>query len=371
MGSITEQQQCTDQQGLLDAQLELWHSTFAFIKSMAFKSALQLGIADAIHCHGGTATLTQIATKAALHPSKTPCLRRLMRVLTVAGIFSIAAKTSSDDDDDDNGGDHVYGLTPASRLLVGSSQNLTPTLSLILDNVFVSPFLDLGTWFEHELPAADLPLFELSHGKNVWDVVGHDPSMSQLFNAGMVADTSFLMDIAIRECGGVVFQGISSLVDVGGGHGAAAQAISVAFPGIQCTVMDLAHVVATAPACAGLSFVAGDMFEAIPPANAVFLKWIMHDWSDTECVTILKNCKKAIPPRDAGGKVIIVDTVVGAGPPNLKNRETQVMSDIFFMIVNGTERDEQEWRKIIFEAGFSDYKIIPVLGVRSIIELYP
>ena len=100
-------------------------------------------------------------------------------------------------------------------------------------------------------------------------------------------------------------------------------------------------------------------------------QWIMHDWGDSECVTILKNCKKAIPPRDAGGKVIIVDTVVGAGPPNLKNRETQVMSDLFFMIVNGTERDEQEWRNIIFEAGFSDYKIIPVLGVRSIIELYP
>ena len=105
----------------------------------------------------------------------------------------------------------------------------------------------------------------------MWDVVGHDPSMSQLFNAGMVSDTRFLMDIAIKECGDV-FQGISSLVDVGGGHGAAAQAISVAFPGIECTVLDLPHVVATAPTCAGLSFIAADMFQAIPPANAVFLK---------------------------------------------------------------------------------------------------
>ena len=56
-----------------------------------------------------------------------------MRVLTVAGIFSIAKNSS-----DDNGGD-VYGLTPASRLLVGSSQNLTPTLGLILNSIFVSP----------------------------------------------------------------------------------------------------------------------------------------------------------------------------------------------------------------------------------------
>jgi hypothetical protein len=61
--------------------------------------------------------------------------------------------------------------------------------------------------------------------------------VSQLFNVGMV-----LMNIAIKECGGV-FQGISSVVDIGGGHGAAVQAIAVAFPGIECTVIDLAHVV--------------------------------------------------------------------------------------------------------------------------------
>ena len=41
------------------------------------------------------------------------------------------------------------------------------------------------------------------------------------------------------------------------------------------------------------------------------------------------------------------------------------------MNINGVERDEQEWKKIFVEAGFEDYKIIPVLGVRSIIELYP
>jgi hypothetical protein len=39
--------------------------------------------------------------------------------------------------------------------------------------------------------------------------------------------------------------------------------------------------------------------------------------------------------------------------------------------LNGVERDEQEWKKIFFEAGFKDYKIITFLGMRSIIELYP
>nr|CAB3491344.1 unnamed protein product [Digitaria exilis] len=263
MGSIEEQHTCAGQQAqaMLDAQLDHWHNTFAFIKSMAFKCALELRIADAIHHHGGTSTLTQIASQAKIHPSKIPCLCRLMRVLTVTGIFSIDKNPTEE-------GVHVYGLTPASRLLAGP-QNLAPTLNLILHNTFVSPFLGLGTWLEHKLP--DVSLFEMAHGKDVWDVIIHDATISQLFNAAMIADSRFLMDIAIKECG-YVFQGISSLIDVAGGHGAAAQAIAKAFPHIDCSVLDLEHVIASAPADTGIKYIAGDMFESVPPANAVFLK---------------------------------------------------------------------------------------------------
>ena len=97
----------------------------------------------------------------------------------------------------------------------------------------------------------------------------------------------------------------------------------------------------------------------------------MHDWGDEECVKILKNCKKAIPPRHEGGKLVIIDIVIGAGQSEKKRREMQVIFDLFIMFINGTERDENQWKKIFFEAGFHDYKITPVLGVRSIIEVYP
>ena len=69
--------------------------------------------------------------------------------------------------------------------------------------------------------------------------------------------------------------------------------------------------------------------------------------------------------------MIILDMVVGAGSSDEKHVETQILFDLFMMFINGAERDELEWKKIIFEAGFSHYKIIPVLGVRSIIEVYP
>ncbi|KAL6878402.1 hypothetical protein ACP4OV_012572 [Aristida adscensionis] len=101
------------------------------------------------------------------------------------------------------------------------------------------------------------------------------------------------------------------------------------------------------------------------------LKTTLHDWGDDECVNTLKNCKQAILSRDGGGKVIIMDMVVGCGPSDIKHIETQVLFDFFILMVDGVERDEQEWKRIFFEAGFKDYRVTPVLGVLSIIEVYP
>ncbi|WVZ72568.1 hypothetical protein U9M48_021003 [Paspalum notatum var. saurae] len=301
-------------QPLLDAQPQLWQNTFAFVKSMALRCAVDLRIADTIQHHGGGATLPQIATNAMVPPAKMPCLNRLMRVLTATGFF------------------------------------------------------ELAEWLQSELP--DPSMFKMRNDLTFWELADRDPAFNTLVNDAMVSDSDFIMDIAVKDCG-EVFQGISSLVDVAGGFGAAAQAISKAFTHVRCSVLDLGPVVAEAPKDTGVQYVAGDMFESIPAAQVIFLKWVLHDWGDEECVRILKNCRKAIPPRDAGGKVIIIDMVVGAGRSDLSQREMQAIFDLYIMFINGMERDENQWKKIFLKARFSDYKITPVLGVRSIIELYP
>ncbi|CAL5408863.1 unnamed protein product [Camellia sinensis] len=37
---------------------------------------------------------------------------------------------------------------------------------------------------------------------------------------------------------------------------------------------------------------------------------VLHNWSDENCVKILKRCREAIPSKEDGGKVIIIDMVV-------------------------------------------------------------
>jgi len=41
------------------------------------------------------------------------------------------------------------------------------------------------------------------------------------------------------------------------------------------------------------------------------------------------------------------------------------------VILPGKQREEEKWHKIFLDARFTQYKISPVLGSRSLIEVYP
>ena len=98
---------------------------------------------------------------------------------------------------------------------------------------------------------------------------------------------------------------------------------------------------------------------------------MLHDWSDEDCVKILKRCKEAVPSKKEGGKVIIIDMVVDLDIGFSELVETQLLFDIHMMVQTaGKERNECEWKKIFMDAGFTDYKIIMALGLRSAIEVY-
>ncbi|EAZ00519.1 hypothetical protein OsI_22536 [Oryza sativa Indica Group] len=368
---------------LLQGHLQLYHHFFSYIKSMALKCAAELGIPAAIHRRGGAATLRDIVADVALRQAKVPHLRRLMRVLTVSGIFAMKQQQPA------SSGEAVYTLTPASRLLVagaGGGHDMSPMLRFLVHPTALTPFFSLHAWFrvddeeEEEEPVAGgrggggaaMSLFEMAHGFPRWEMTGRDAAYGAVLNDAMAADSRFVMEVVFREGGGDVFRGIGSLVDVGGGHGAAAAAVAAAFPHVKCSVLDLPQVVRKAPPDAGdVRFVAGDMFEYVPPADAVLLKYVLHCFGDDDCVKILRWCKEAIPARDAGGKVIIINMVIGSGSQKDIFKETQALFDLYMMYIDGVEREEKEWENIFSKAGFSAYKIMPILGFLSIIEVYP
>ncbi|KAG5517485.1 hypothetical protein RHGRI_038029 [Rhododendron griersonianum] len=307
---------------LCQAQSHIFKHAYSYANSMCLNSAVQLGIPDVIHNHKQPITLTELVSSLHLPPEKTNSLYRLLRLLVHLGFF---ATTKFNTNEGDLEG---YVLTPSSRLLVKSEiTNFSPLVRAMVDPVMVATWQSLGDWFH----GSEKTAFETAHGVEMWEFCGQNPKFSHTFSEAMASDST-MMNHLVGECK-AVFQGLNSLVDVGGGTGTIARIISGAFPPIKCTVLDLPHVVANLPESGNLSYVGGDMFESIPSADAVLLKWILHDWSDEDCVKILKRCKEAIPSKDNGGKIIIMDIVMDRAGDGQDAAEAKLILDVTMMVM--------------------------------------
>ncbi|KAJ7981528.1 O-methyltransferase [Quillaja saponaria] len=349
---------------LLEAQAHVWNHIFQFINSMSLKCAIQLGIPDIIYNHGQPMTLPQLIASLPIHPSKSKFVYRLIRILVHSG-FLAQQNVSYESDQIEEG----YVLTNASKLLPKDNpMSVRPFLLFVLGPVFTEPCHCLSSWFQNDSPTP----FVTAHGISFWDYAAHDPKINNNFNEAMASDAQLISRMMINGKGKEVFEGLETLVDVGGGTGTLAKAIAHTFAQLECIVFDLPHVVAGLQGSMNLKFVGGDMFETIPPANAILLKSTLHDWSDEECVRILKKCKEVISGKGKTAKVIIIDIVIETEKKDYKLIQTQQLFDMEMMVLStGRERNEKEWTKLFFSAGFRDYKISPILGLRSVIEVYP
>ncbi|CAA2987560.1 trans-resveratrol di-O-methyltransferase-like [Olea europaea subsp. europaea] len=297
---------------LLKAQAKFSNHIFTFPYMASLKCVTELGIPDIIHKHGKPMTLQQLGDALPINKAKVRGVYRLMRFLVHSGFF-IEKKVS---EDDTNMG---YWLTPASQLLIkDQALSMIPFLQSCLNPIYVKPWNHITEWLQND----DHSAFKIAHGCTLWDYACRDPKFSQSLNEDLCDDTDMLSRIIIRDCKNV-FDKINSMVDVGGNTGFMAKAIADAFPHLRCAVFDLPHIVeGLEGSYKNLTYIKGNMFESIPQADAIMLKWILHDWSDEECVQILKKCKEAIPRKENGGKVIIIDMIVGNNKEDHQHAET-------------------------------------------------
>lgn len=243
-----------------NAKLEMWTYVLGFTPTAVVKCAIELQIAETIESHGGAITHAALSSAVACSP---PVLRRIMRYLVHRRFFkqttTVAGKKSAPS--------VSYSLTPLSRLLLRNAAGSMAALVLLEST---PPML--APW--HRLSARarerDGSPFEEEHGGDLWAYTNANPAHSKLFDEGMscVATASAA---AVADQYPAAFEGIASLVDVGGGDGTALRILVKAFPWIRGVNFDLPHVVRAAPPCEGVEHVAGDMFGSVPKADAAFL----------------------------------------------------------------------------------------------------
>ncbi|KDO58062.1 hypothetical protein CISIN_1g043585mg, partial [Citrus sinensis] len=258
------------------------------LSPMSLKGAVELGRADIIHSHG--------------KPTKTSNPFRFMQ--------------------------EDYDLTPISTLLIkDKSYCLSPLVSGILDpdNIFLLHFIS------KLFKGNDVSVWETVRGMKHWEIMSQNPRLSQRFNQAMVNDSEMATFI-VKDCCRTLIERLGSMVDVGGGN-----------------VLDLPHAVANTPQTENLKYVADDMFQFIPPADAYFFMLFFHAFGGEDSLKILKKCREAIAGNGQRGKVLIMDIVI-----NEKEDEDQ--------------RTDKEWKTLFLDAGFTCCKITTMFGLKSLIK---
>nr|AWH62809.1 O-methyltransferase [Camptotheca acuminata] len=339
------------------AQVDMWKYIFGFVDMAVVKCAIELGISDILESHEGPITLPELSSTLKCSPS---ALHRIMRFLVHRQIFR---------ENPTSNGSMGYVQTPLSRLLmIRHGENSMAALVLLESSpVMLAPWHSLSA----RVLAAGTSAFEAAHGEDIWSYAAANPAHSKLINDAMACHARVAVKAIIEGCPEVL-DGVSSLVDVGGGDGTTLRMLVKACPWIKGINLDLPHVVSAAESdpCVGIEHVGGDMFDTIPNADATFLMWVLHDWADDECIHILRKCREAIP-KDKG-KVIIVEAVIEEEEGD-KLKYVGLMLDMVMMAHTnkGKERTSKEWAHVLREAGFSRHTLKRIQTPQSIIEAYP
>ena len=169
------------------------------------------------------------------------------------------------------------------------------------------------------------------------------------------------------------FSGVKTMMDVGGGNGSLALAILEKHPEMRGTVFDLPYIepqakrdIHAAGAVHRCGFESGDFFQAVPRgADLHVLKFILHDWTDEECVRILRSCRASL---ESGGKLLVVEMLV---PEEIRPDFVMLMDLNMLVMTGGRERTAKEFEALFAEAGFRMTRVVPTKSPFSLLEARP
>jgi hypothetical protein len=328
----------------MDASADLRSLITGLRVSAAVSAAAELGISDEL-----AAGPREPGQLAAAVGADEDTLRRLMRVLVALGVYS----------------EDVTGRYASTALGEGLRSDVPGSLRPL-----ARTFQDPATWaawghLVHSVRTGE-NTFEALHGIDVWAYRAEHPEANAVFNANMTALTSRMADAVAAAYD---FAAMSTVVDVGGGHGILLESVLARHEHLTGTVFDLPQATPTAPSAAApasvvsrWSAVSGSFFESVPAADAHLLKKVLHDWSDERCIAILTTCRKSLNP---GGVVLVVESLLDRPGHELE----AAVSDLNMLVMpGGRERTVDEFAVLFAGAGLRMGRVVETPTEVVIIE---
>ena len=211
--------------------------------------------------------------------------------------------------------------------------------------------------------------FDYTFGQDFFAYLAERREDAAIFDEAMAGESARTADAILSKYD---FSHLRTLIDVGGGNATVMTAILRATPDLRGIVVDLPHLEEQAKrtlAAAELAdrgrFIGGTFFDPLPErADACLLKLVLHSFNDSDCISILRNCRRSM---STGGKVLVVDQIMPSG--NEQPRPDQVALDLTMLVLRrGRERNENEFRRLFHQAGLQLIRTVPLQSGQHILE---
>nr|WBW48346.1 caffeic acid O-methyltransferase 2 [Paeonia lactiflora] len=334
----------------------------SYIVHVVLNAAIELQLFDIIAQAGPGAQLSA-ATIASKLPTNNPDapskLDYMLHLLAANSLLTCSFHTL-----EDGSVQKIYGLSAAGKFYVRSNDGGTlASLPLLSGHRAMRE-----VWYNMKDTILDGGnQLKKVHGIPVFQYMKNDATLNQVFNKAMADLSAMKMKKILNKYKG--FEGLTSLVDVGGGFGITIKKIISKYPSINGINFDLPQVILNAPTHPGITHVGGDMFSSIPKADAIMIKETCHNWGDEHCVKIFKNCYASLPEN---GKVILIEFLMPIAPDS-SNRSKYVSQLHHTMQLNhegGKERTDKEFETLSKAAGFSKFQVICCAITLGVMEFY-
>lgn len=259
--------------------------------------------------------------------------------------------------------EEVVTLLPDGRVSGTPASRVLPGMQALLESKLHS--MEAGFPL-YEALIQGRTSYELRFGKPVFQHLAEHPALAANFS-GLMAQLSKQLEAFVFTQH--TFQAFELAVDVGGNHGGLLLKLLDQYPGTRGILFDLPEVtamvadaVSTAQHGERVEVMSGDFFQAVPTADLYLLKMILHDWSDEECVAILRNIRKAMQP---GGRVVVIDCLLPETPrPHYAN----AMDIVMMVWTTGRERKLSEFASLFAAAGLALDRVTENPAGQSVLE---
>jgi SAM-dependent methyltransferase len=328
--------------------VQLIEMAVAIWRARAIYAAAELGLADLLA--DGARSAEELAQATGMHA---PSLYRLLRALAGCGVLTEVQPRKF----------ATTGLGQALRTgAPGAARSTVLTLA--------------GDWqwqaWHHFLDSlrTGRPGLANAFGADLFSYLRENPEHGARFNEAMVGMYGGLGQAVV---GAYDFSRLNSVIDLGGGTGRLLATILQSNQRLRGALFELRETASEARSffeASGLiarcDVIEGDFFQSVPSGHdAYLLAHVLHDWTDEQSLSILRNCRHAMAQD---GKVLIIETVL---PEGNAPHHAKLMDLLMLTVTGGAERTADEFAWLLAVADFKLTRIFPTSTHQSVIEAVP